>query len=275
MARGIKKNDFKTLFESMNRKLVDLSVSRADRTGYEEEIRIVGETISILKSKAPVGFASDKEERVFFAKVWPRFYGKLFYFQLLHQALFEQSIILEESWPKFLDRQEQRATAYFRRHRKFWRSYLSENDTPMVEFTRSHSQTTFFSPLFLVVDSLGATVASWHAAWGLAFQEYRTFIKLLRNVGGAGARSRLVWKETQSAAAEMIKAQAEAKSFYIEGRPATAAEIRADFEERYGVDLKDFDNLIYAMETRKSDETAYYLVKLQNALKARRDRLRK
>jgi hypothetical protein len=83
------------------------------------------------------------------------------------------------------------------------------------------------------------------------------------------------WKETRSAAVEWIKAMAEAGSVYVNGQPATAGQLRADFEERFGLELKGFDNLLYATDGRKNEETAYYLTKLLSALKGRKERLRK
>jgi hypothetical protein len=49
--------------------------------------------------------------------------------------------------------------------------------------------------------------------------------------------ARYEWKESNSAAVELIKSQVEAESIYINGKPATAAQLKADFEEKYNEDL--------------------------------------
>ena len=74
---------------------------------------------------------------------------------------------------------------------------------------------------------------------------------------------------------EWIKAMAEAGSAYVDGQPATAGQLRAAFEEQFGLELKDFDKLLYAMDGRKSEETSCHLMKLLGTMKGRRERLRK
>ena len=68
----------------------------------------------------------------------------------------------------------------------------------------------------------------------------------------------------------MIKARVEAGSVYIDGKPATAVQLRADHEARYGENLKDFDKLLYATDTRKKDQTPY-LTKLVQVFVGRKD----
>jgi hypothetical protein len=61
---------------------------------------------------------------------------------------------------------------------------------------------------------------------------------------------------------------------YVDGVPATTAQLVAQFEETYGVDLRDFNKLLYAADARKKDATPY-LTKLINAFKGRKVMLRK
>jgi hypothetical protein len=73
---------------------------------------------------------------------------------------------------------------------------------------------------------------------------------------------------------EWIKAEALNESVYVNGVPATTAQLVAKFEETYGLDLRDFNKLLYAADARKKDATPY-LTKLMNAFKGRKEMLRK
>lgn len=80
--------------------------------------------------------------------------------------------------------------------------------------------------------------------------------------------------KSKSAAVELIKSQAEAASLYINGKPATAAQLKADFERRFDLPLDNFNNLMYAANGRKNEDTPY-LNKLISFLLGRKKRLRK
>jgi hypothetical protein len=111
-----------------------------------------------------------------------------------------------------------------------------------------------------------------YGAIGRAMAAYERRVREGR--GAAPPAERWEWKETRSAAVDLIKAMAEAGSVHINGLPATARQLRAGFERRFDMELKDFDNLLYATDTRKIDETPYF-TKLVNAWKGRKGRLGK
>ncbi len=100
----------------------------------------------------------------------------------------------------------------------------------------------------------------------------------LDRIGGVGSSHsghlHQEWRESKSAAVELIKSLAEAESVFIDGKPATAAQLKMDFERRYGLQLSDFDQLLYATDTRKKDAVPY-LTKLKEAFLRRRERLGK
>ena len=85
---------------------------------------------------------------------------------------------------------------------------------------------------------------------------------------------RYEWKETRTAAVEWIKSMAEAGSIHVNGKPATATQLKAIFEECFGVDMYDFDRLLYASDQRKLDATPL-LNKWIQAFVGRRERLGK
>ncbi len=100
-----------------------------------------------------------------------------------------------------------------------------------AQFSREYSQSRVFDPLSPVLDPEGATLASYRAAWGLAYEDYRHFLQEAGESSANPRGLRYEWKETRTAAVEHIKSQAEAGSIYIDGKPATAEQLRADFEE--------------------------------------------
>jgi hypothetical protein len=72
----------------------------------------------------------------------------------------------------------------------------------------------------------------------------------------------------------MIKAQTITESVYVNGVPATAAQLVAKWEDDYDDDLRGFNRLVYAMDERKTDPTPY-LTELINGLLGRKKMLRK
>jgi hypothetical protein len=242
--------------------------------GRDREICAVVTAIEELRVGLPAALADRESEITFFYKIWPWFYSKLFYYNLVDRFELDLAIHPAESLPGLMQREERRAVRFFHEHREFWGCFKRGSSLIAEQFTRVYSRSCQLDPLSQVLDPEGATVASHRAAWGLAFEEYRRYLAKVGSEGTTLAGSKLEWKETKSAAVELIKAQAEKQSIYINGRPATAAQLKADFEVRYGVDLKDFEKLLYAGDTRKKEATPY-LSELAAAFEGRRKRLRK
>ncbi|HEY4208041.1 MAG TPA: RteC domain-containing protein [Puia sp.] len=262
------------LFAAMTAE-IEAGDSTAGEDGYVRELVIVGNVIRELRASIPAKFPDEAAERTFFAQIWPRFYGKWFYYLLLHRFTFIRDCISADEIPALIRREDRRASGLFRRHREFWQYYRCRAEPVMQEFTRAYSQGCIFDPLALVLDSQAATLASYKAARCLAYEEYQDFLREQRQLPIALDGQVVEWRETNSAAAELIKAQTEAQSVYIDGKPATAAQNRAIFEATYRMELKSFDKLLYAIDGRKSDDTSYYLAKLGSAMKGRKERLRK
>lgn len=82
------------------------------------------------------------------------------------------------------------------------------------------------------------------------------------------------WRKSRAAAVELIKAQALTESVYVNGLPATTVQLVAKWEEDYGMDLRDFNKSLYAMDARKTEPTPY-LTELMNGLLGRKRMLRK
>ena len=226
-------------YEELYRKLEELLEAeeggQSAASGFARQIAILQVKLGELRELAADGFGDVASEVVFFRGVWPRFY---------------------------------------RMHRDFWVYYRAGSAVIDPQFTRAFSKGCVFDPVCWVIDPEGATLASWKAAWGLALEEYAGFLQRVRERAADPAVDRWEWKETRSAAVELLKAMAEAGSVHVNGKPATTRQLRTLFEQRFGMEINDFDNLLYATDIRKIDATPYF-TKLKEAFVARRERLGK
>lgn len=247
--------------------------SRID--GYSRAILATRERISQMQALAPKALRSRDGEVTYFREIWPRVYGQLFYYQRVHAFYMERSALPPDRLAGMIRREELEAARYFRVNREFWLYYSSRSPVIDGQFTREYSRACVYDPLCLVIDATGATLASYQAAWGLAWERYISFLGKQKEGPATGEREhRYEWKETGSAAVELMKAQVEAGSIYIDGVSATMAKLVADFEQKYNKPIRDYNKLLHAATGRKIDGTPY-LTKLKNAFAGRRARLRK
>ena len=241
---------------------------------YYDQLCVAREGVINIQSAVPEEFPDRLTEIVFYQEIWPKFYGKLFYYHLVQQFLQKREMLPAGAMGDLVDAEENRVGRFFRRHRRFWQDYRFEIRTLDEQFLLEYAARCFFEPLGLLLLAARTTLASYRAAWGLAYEQYRDWLRRQRSEATSGVSRDYEWKETKSAAAELIKAQVETGSVYINGKPATAAQLRGEFEQRFGVDLKDYDNLLYQMDTLKIEETPY-LTKLKNAFLGWKKRLGK
>ena len=274
MSQSVDLNRCREWFAELTEKLNELDRSAEYRADLYDQICLAREGVYNIQTVIPSEFPDRSVEIVFYQEVWPKFYGKLFYYYLLQHFLERREELPTGATGALVAAEEKRVRRFFRRHRKFWRDYRFEIRTLRELFTREYAGSCFFEPLGLLLVAAGTTPASYRAAWGLAYEQYRDWLRKFGESGVAVHPKSYEWKETKSAAAEWIKAQVEAGSIYINGKPATAAQLRADFEGRYGTDLKDYDNLLYQMDTLKIEETPY-LTKLKHAFLGWKKRLGK
>ena len=268
---------YPTLLSGMLDGLERADAERPRGEGYGGMILIVRKSIGELRAGMEP-FADRDAEVAFFRGVWPVFFGKLYYYLLLHEFELDRLGIPAAALPELIGRGEREVQRFFRRNRDFWQYYKTGSALIAEQFTRDYSDGCLFDPLCQVLDREWATLASYRAARGLAYEGYQQFLQTEKERAAhpalAGDRRRYEWKEGKTAAVELIKAQVEAGSIYIDGKPATAVQLRADFETRFGEDLKDFDKLLYATDTRKKDQTPY-LTKLMQGFVGRKERLGK
>lgn len=267
-------NLYQDWYKEMETALAEFETGWDSEADYFRQIDVVRSTIQKLQEPYAPGFEDVDMEVIYHRAIWPRFYSKLFFYQLAQRFCYQRHIQPSRPLSGLIEKEIARIDRFFSRHRVFWADYLYGVDFFSEQFTREYSKYDSLQPLHVILDAAGGTVAGYRVAWGLAYEEYRLWLRGVEEsclVASAGVYE---WKETKSAAAEFIKSQVEAGSVHINGKPATAAQLRADFEQRYHVSLKDFDNLLYAMDTLKVDETPY-LSKLKERFMAWKKRLGK
>ena len=123
-------------------------------------------------------FADGDAEMVFFRGVWPVFYGKLFYYLLLHEFEQDRLGIPAAALSELIGRGELEVRQFFRRNRDFWQYYKTGSSLIAEQFTRGYSDRCMFDSMCQVLDREWATVASYRAARGLAYEGYQHFLQL-------------------------------------------------------------------------------------------------
>ncbi|HEX3933734.1 MAG TPA: RteC domain-containing protein [Puia sp.] len=274
MSQSVDLDRCRNWFTELTDRLSELDGSAEYRADLYDQICLAREGVFNIQAVIPPEFPDRSVEIAFYQEIWPKFYGKLFYYYLLQHFWDKCWELPAGTTGVLVAEEEERVCRFFRRHRKFWRDYRFEIRTVEDLFTRDYACKCFFEPLGMLLVAARTTPASYRAAWGLAYEQYRDWLRKFAESGVSERQKSYEWKESKSAAAEWIKAQVEATSIYINGKPATAAQLRVDFEQRYGVDLKDYDNLLYQMDTLKIEETPY-LTKLKNAFTGWKRRLGK
>jgi hypothetical protein len=272
------RNAFEGLYAKLENALSEIWKDDSGLMAYTRSIEVIRNYIGEMQAARQKHVTNRDTEIEFFRRVWPKFYGRLFL--NIRQHAFETarlSLPADLHLP-YLAREERKVGAFFRKHREFSLYYRSGSSVLDEQFTRHYSQSRVFDPLSLVLDPEGGTVASYLAAWCLAYGEYLVWLgkekERILHPGQAKSTNTWEWKESKTAAVELIQAQAEKGSFYINGKKATATQLKMKFEEDHNIDLKDYDLLLYAADSRKMEDTPY-LTKLIEAFKGRKNRLGK
>jgi RteC protein len=271
------RQQFDGIYSALERSLEAL---RNEGTGAEVRVRMIDAirgSITAVQTSAGKFTATRTAEIQFFREIWPRFYGLLFFEIRVHQCEMSRLGMSRSGQMDLLRSEESRVALFFRKHREFCLYYRSGSSVIDDQFTREYSRARAFDPLAFVIDPQGGTVASYQAAWCIAFDRYAGWLAHQKDIlrgSDQPTGSRLEWRESKSAAVQLITAQAEKGSIYIDGRKATASELKAEFERQYNCDLKDYDQLLYATDTLKKDATPY-LSALIGAFLGRKSRLRK
>ena len=224
------------------------------------------------------GLNSPAEEVIYFRRLWPKVYGKLFFHIKVYHFELRLSVLAKTAQPEFISAELRDVARWFREHAEFCIYYRS--GTPAIDemFTRAYSQGRLFDELALVIDSRFATLASYQAACCEAFTSYKLHLDTSADrlthsqTGLAGHQYRFVPGKT--AALELLVGLVETRSIEIDGKPATLTELSGAWEEIFQQDLKDRSVLLNQMDNRKKDPTPY-TNSLSNGVINRRARLGK
>jgi hypothetical protein len=263
------------LWEKMEAELEEVRQKEGEEC-YSAMMRVVKRVIREMRVEKGLSFTEEREEVVFFREVWPRFYGRLFYYFLLTRFERDRVGLSSENAERLIRQEEREITLFFIRHREWWYQYRYEPDIIASQFTTGYSELSTLDPWMELFDLDWVTAGSYRAAWGIAYEGYQVYLQEKREqLAAAGSVSiRWEWKESKTAAVELLKAQVEVGSIYIDGKPATFVQLRSDFEARYVVKLDTADKLLYATDTRKIEDTPY-LGKLVRGFMGRKKRLGK
>jgi hypothetical protein len=173
---GIK--PFDELYAELEKALqnVDRRV-RSGPEGYLEGIELIRGSIEKLRIPGTKHIRKEAGEVEFFRNVWPPFYARLLLYTWLYKLQLRRSLVSADEWPALIGEEERRAAVFFRKHRSFWQYYRSGSSLIDNQFTRVYSRGRIFDPLALVMDPEFATLASYRAAQGLAYEEYMAYLQ--------------------------------------------------------------------------------------------------
>ena len=269
------RNDtYSLLYSEMDTALLNAELQRRPNEGFSVLIRLVRQYIIQLKAVTGQPFLDEDEEIKFFRDTWPKFYSKLFYYQLVNAFESDREGKPPETQARLTHEVQQVIADFFDENKEFWTYYRDSSEVINPQFTRKFSNSCLYDPLSVLLDREWATIAGYRAARALAYVDLGTYLERVKqSLSNAGARH-WEWHESKTAAAELIIGLAGTSSIFINGKPATAAQLKTDFEERYHLDLSDFNKLLYASDLRKKDETPY-LTKLRIKFLERKERLGK
>jgi hypothetical protein len=261
-------------YRDLSAHLGELDAAQQDEASFYNQIQFSREGVLNLQAAYCGEFPDRDEEIVYYMEIWPAFYSKLFYYLLLQRFMDCRRLLPAGATGALVEAEERRVIRFFRRHQQLWRDYKCNARWVRDAFTRETSALSFFEPLSPLLDMAGTTLASYRVAWGLAYEQYREWLGQQGDRADVRFGARLEWREPKTAAAELIKALAEKQSVYLNGKPAPASKLRAGFEQLFGLELKDFDNSLYNMDTLKIDDTPF-LSDLRNTFLAWKRRLGK
>ncbi len=137
---------------------------------FSKVIHLIVETIRSLQGKVGDFLEDEPSEVLFFRQIWPKFYSRLFFYLLVHEFHFNRMLTSSDQLDDFIREEKEKGAVFLRDNAEFWLYYRSGNSKIDVSFTRRYSASSVFDPLCLVLDPNGATLASFTAAWGLAYE---------------------------------------------------------------------------------------------------------
>jgi hypothetical protein len=271
---GSKIDTYSLLYADMESALLQLELEKRRNEGYSAFIKLVRQYIGQVKAATGQPFLDEEEEIMFFRDIWPKFYAKLFYYQLVNAFQTDREGKSPAAQVRLTAEVEGVIADFFAENKEFWSYYRDNSDVINTQFTLKYSRSCLLDPLSDLLDREWGTIAGYRAAWALAYGEFATYLQQVKSIMENEPQSNWEWHESKTALAELIIGLVGTASIYINGKPATAAQLKTHFQKHYAVDLSDFNKLLYATDTRKKDETPF-LSRLRQEFLRRKERLGK
>ena len=181
------KKQFDGMYFDLEERLANLGHQAAGADYYLKGIELIREKIREMEQLGKASLDGRVAEVDYFRWVWPRFYGKLLFFIRLYRFDLRRQSLSEKAIQELIVREEKRIAHFFRANGEFWLYWRSGSPVLDEQFTREYSRALLLEPLALVIDSEGATLGSYKAAWCLAMESYKAWLeKEMEKAGGPG-----------------------------------------------------------------------------------------
>jgi len=252
----------------------------ADRTAFVVETYAVAiimarDRVKQMQALAPKVLKSREGEVIYFREIWPAVYGQLFYFHVAHDFLSKLALVPVESVPALARNEGRIARSFLQKNWEFWLNYRSRTAVIDDQFVRTYSQNCIHDPLSMVLDTDGATLASYRAAWGLAFTDFLALLK--KGLGGMAALpdeakdlEDFGWAGTDADAVEWLYSLHSGGVVLHKGEPADIAHLGRWFKLNFRKEIVNIYDRFKAVRNRKKDR-APFMRKLLEALEKRMD----
>jgi RteC protein len=230
--------------------------------GYGKAILATRERISRVQALSPKVLRSREGEVAYFRAVWPRVYGQLFYYQRAHAFYMERSALPPDRLEGMIRREELEAARYFRVNRDFWLYYTSGSTVIDGQFTREYSRGCVYDPLCLVIDPAASTLASYKAAWGMAYQSYKMLLegerhRLLHPSEIDSGEVTYTWKGTDADAVEWLYSLNANRVILHNGEPADIIQLSRWFKVNFRKEIVNIYDRFKAVRIRKKDRVPF------------------
>jgi hypothetical protein len=180
----------------------------------------------------------------------------------------------EEDWPAVIGQEEDRVGAFFHANRDFWQYYRSGAPVINEQFTRAYSRGRIFDPLALVIDPEGATLASYRAAWCLATEGVREWLREERASVAVGmvsaADQGYSWGPSDADLAEWLFGLQAVGAVRYQGEPADISRLQKWAKLALGREVANIYDRGRVLRNRKKERLAF-TKKTANALERKWD----
>jgi|GEM_PF-3131767 len=253
----------------------------ADRTAFVVEtyagaIITARGRVKQMQALAPKVLKSREGEVIYFREIWPTVYGHLFYYHVAHDFLAKRALVPAESVPALARNEGRVARRFLRKNWEFWLNYRSRATVIDDQFVRTYSQNCIHEPLSMVLDSDGATLASYKAAWGLAFTDLLALLdkglgRMAALTDGAEDLEDFGWACTDADAVELLYSLHAGGVILHKGEPADIAHLGWWFKLNFRKEIVNIYDRFKAVRNRKKDR-APFMKRLLGGLEKRMDR---